>query len=45
LFYNILSTCDWSDVYETSSVDAAIVSLNTVARDAMEHAVSRDYNS
>jgi hypothetical protein len=28
LLYNIVSTCDWSGVYETSSVDVAVTSIS-----------------
>jgi hypothetical protein len=44
LLYNILSTCDWSGVYETVSVDEAVSSLNATVRDAMEQAIPRGYN-
>jgi hypothetical protein len=36
LLYNILSTHDWSSVYETTSVDTAVASLNAAVRGAME---------
>jgi hypothetical protein len=35
----ILSAYDWSSVYETSSVDVAVVSLNAAVRGAMEQAI------
>jgi hypothetical protein len=44
LLYNILSTCDWSRVYETNSFDVAVASLNAAVRDAMEQAIPRGYN-
>jgi hypothetical protein len=44
LLYNLLSACDWSSVYETSSVDAAVASLNAAVRGAMEQAIRRDYS-
>jgi hypothetical protein len=40
LLYNIPSACDWSSVYETSSVDVAVTSLNAAVRGAMEQANS-----
>jgi hypothetical protein len=43
LLCNILSTCDWSGVHETS-VDVAVASLSAAVRDAMEQAVPRGYN-
>jgi hypothetical protein len=36
LLYNIPSTYDWSSVYETTSVDVAVASLNTAVSGAME---------
>jgi hypothetical protein len=36
LFYNILSTYDWSSAYETSSAVVAIVSLSVAFGGAME---------
>jgi hypothetical protein len=44
LLYNILSTCDWSGVHETSSVDVAVASLSAAVLDVMEQAVPRGYN-
>jgi hypothetical protein len=41
LLYNILSTCDWSCVYGTTSVDSAVACLNAAVEDAMEHAIFR----
>jgi hypothetical protein len=41
LLYNILSTHDWSCVHNTSSVDAAVASLNAVVQDATEQAIPR----
>jgi hypothetical protein len=41
LIYNILPTYDWSSVYGTTSVDAAVASLNAVVSDAMEQAILR----
>jgi hypothetical protein len=40
LLYSILSTYDCSSVYETSSVDAVVTSLNAAVRRAMEQANS-----
>jgi hypothetical protein len=42
LLYNILSTYDWSCVYNTTSVDSAVACLNTAVLDAMEHVIPRD---
>jgi hypothetical protein len=39
LLYSILSACDWSSVYETSSVDVAVASLSAAVRGAMEQAI------
>jgi hypothetical protein len=44
LLYNIFSPCDGSGVYETSSVDVAVVSLSAAVRDVVEQAIPRDYN-
>jgi hypothetical protein len=44
LLYNLLSTYDWSSVYETTSVDTAVASLNAAVRDAMEDAIPRGYS-
>jgi hypothetical protein len=44
LLYNILSACDWSSVYETTSVDIAVGSLKSAVRGAMEQAIPRGYN-
>jgi hypothetical protein len=44
LLYNILSTCDWSGVYETASVDEAVSRLNATVGDAMEQAIPCGYN-
>jgi hypothetical protein len=41
LLYNILSTYDWSCVYDISSVDAAVASLNAVVQDATEQGIPR----
>jgi hypothetical protein len=41
LLYNILSICDWSCVYGTTSVDSAVACLNAAVQDAMEHAIPR----
>ncbi|PNF21153.1 hypothetical protein B7P43_G05118, partial [Cryptotermes secundus] len=43
LLYNILSTYDWSSVYETSSVDVAVASLSVAVRSAMEQAIPCGY--
>jgi hypothetical protein len=43
LLYNILLAYDWSCVYDTNSVDAAVASLNAVVQDAMEQAIPRVY--
>jgi hypothetical protein len=40
LLYNVLSTYDWSSVYETISVDVAVASLSA----AMEQAIPRGYS-
>jgi hypothetical protein len=39
LHYNILSTYQWSCVYGTTSVNAAVASLNAVVQDAMEQEI------
>jgi hypothetical protein len=44
LLYNILSACDWSGVYETSSVDVAVASLNAAVRGAIQQAIPRGYS-
>jgi hypothetical protein len=44
LLYNILSTCDWSSVYETSSVDVAVASLDAAAIGAIEQAIPCGYS-
>jgi hypothetical protein len=44
LLYNLLSTYDWSSVYETSDVDIAVASLNAAVNDAMERAIPRGYS-
>jgi hypothetical protein len=44
LLYNILTTYDWSSVYETTSVDTAVANLNAAVRGAMEHAIPRGYS-
>jgi hypothetical protein len=36
--------CDWRGVFETSSVDAAVASLNATLQDATEEAISHGYN-
>jgi hypothetical protein len=41
LLYNILSSFDWSSVYGTTTVDAAVTCLNTAVQDAMEIAIPR----
>ncbi|PNF41595.1 hypothetical protein B7P43_G11563 [Cryptotermes secundus] len=43
LLYNILSTYDWSSVYETSSVDVAVASLSVALRSAMEQVIPCGY--
>jgi hypothetical protein len=40
----MLSTCDWSGVYKTASVDEAVSSVSATVRDAMEQAIPRGYN-
>jgi hypothetical protein len=44
LLYNILSTYDWSSVYETTSVDTAVANLNDAVRGAMEQAIPHGYS-
>jgi hypothetical protein len=44
LLHNVLSTCDLSGVYETTSVDVAVASLSVAVRDAMEQEIPRWYN-
>jgi hypothetical protein len=44
LLYYLLSTYDWSSVYETSDVDIAVASLNAAVNDAMERAIPRGYS-
>jgi hypothetical protein len=44
LLYNILSTCDWTGVYGTSSVDVAVASLNAAVRDATQQVFPRGCN-
>jgi hypothetical protein len=44
VLYNILSACDWSSAYETSSVDVAVASLNAAVRGAMEQAIPPAYS-
>jgi hypothetical protein len=44
LLYNLLSTYDWSSIYETNSVERAVASLNAAVHGAMEHAVPRGYS-
>jgi hypothetical protein len=44
LFYNSLFTCDSSSVYETSSVDTEVASLNTAVRGAIEQTIPRGYS-
>jgi hypothetical protein len=44
LLYNLLSTYDWSSVYETTSVDTTVASLNAAVRGAMEQAIPRGYS-
>jgi hypothetical protein len=41
LLYNILSIYDCSCVHDTTSVDSAVLSLNTAVHDAMAQAVPR----
>jgi hypothetical protein len=41
LLYNILSTYACSCVYNTTSVDSAVTSLNAAVQDAMKHAIPR----
>jgi hypothetical protein len=41
LLYNILSSHDWSCVCNSTSVDDAVASLNSVVQDAMEQAIPR----
>jgi hypothetical protein len=43
LLYNILSTYDWSSVYETS-IDEAVASLNAAVRGAIEQAIPCGYS-
>jgi hypothetical protein len=43
LLYNILYNYDWSCVYCTSSVDAAVASLSAVVLDAMDQAIPCGY--
>jgi hypothetical protein len=45
LLYKILCTYDWSSVYETTSVDVAVASLNAAVSGAMEQAIPRGYSS
>jgi hypothetical protein len=45
LLYNILSNYDWSCVYGTSSVDAAVASLSAVVQDATDQAIPSGQNS
>jgi hypothetical protein len=44
LLYNLLSTYDWSNVYETTAVDTAVASLCAAVCGAMEQAISRAYS-
>jgi hypothetical protein len=44
LLYNNISASDLSGVYETSSVDVAVASLNAAVRDATEQANPRGYS-
>jgi hypothetical protein len=44
MLYNILSTYDWSSVYETTSVDTAVANLNAAVHGAMEQAIPRGYS-
>jgi hypothetical protein len=39
--YNILSTHDWSSVYNSTSVDDAVASLTSAVQDVMEQAIPR----
>jgi hypothetical protein len=41
LLYNILSTYDWSFMYNITSVDDAVTSLDAVVLNAMDQAISR----
>jgi hypothetical protein len=44
LLYNILSSYNWSSMYDTTSVDVAVASLNVAVRGATEHAIPSDYS-
>jgi hypothetical protein len=44
LLYNILSAYNWSSVYETTSVDAAVANLNVAVRGDMEQAIPCGYS-
>jgi hypothetical protein len=44
LLYSMLYNYDWSSVYETSSVDAAVARLYAAVRDAMEQAIPCGYS-
>jgi hypothetical protein len=41
LLYNILSSHDWSCVYDASSIDSAVFNLTEAVQDAMEQAIPR----
>jgi hypothetical protein len=38
--YNILSTCNWSGIYDSISVVAAVDGLNAIVRDSMEEEIT-----
>jgi hypothetical protein len=44
LLYNLLPTCDWSSVYETTSVGTAVANLNDAVHGAMEQEIPRGYS-
>jgi hypothetical protein len=39
LLYSTLSVCDWSDVYNSTSVDGAVARLSRTVHDAMEKSI------
>lgn len=44
MIYKLLSTYDWSSVYETTSDDTAVTSLNAAVSGTMKQAIPRGYS-
>jgi hypothetical protein len=43
LLYNVISSYEWSGVYDTTSVDAVVSTLSTIVQDAMEQSIPHGF--